>query len=235
MRKPWTTQERALLRALYPDTKTEQIAQQLDRTLTQVYQQAARQGLAKSAEYLASPAACRLRRGEHPGLATQFKKGIVPHNKGVKRPGWAAGRMRETWFKPGARTGIAARNWRPVGTILADTEGYLRIKVREAMPGEATGFGNVKVWPLLQRHVWERERGPIPPGHVVVFKNGERANCEPDNLELITRVELMRRNTIHNRYPKEMVNTIMLLGAVKRKLRDRRAKEYDDGSAQPSV
>jgi hypothetical protein len=47
-------------------------------------------------------------------------------------------------------------------------------------------------------------------------------------LELISRAELMRRNAIHNRYPEEMVRAIMMLGAVKRKLRERRAKEHHD-------
>ena len=43
----------------------------------------------------------------------------------------------------------------------------------------------------------------------------------------------MLRNTIH-KLPKELKDTIMLLGAVKRKVRER-GKKYNDGSAQPSV
>ena len=141
--------------------------------------------------------------------------------------------MKETQFKPGARSGKAAENWKPIGTILADGEGFLRIKVREGRKGEAYGFGNTKIWPLLNRHVWEQHYGPIPPGHAVVFRDRDRANCAIGNLELISRAELMRRNTIHN-LPTELRNTIMLLGAVKRKVRERHEK-YNDGSTQPSV
>jgi hypothetical protein len=234
-RRFWTDEEILIVRALYPGTKTARIAQQLSRPTSAVYQAAVKLGLHKSEEYLASPEACRLRRGEHPGLATQFKKGQVPVNKGMRRPGWAPGRMRETQFKPGRRQGAAAGNWRPLGTIAVDAEGYRRIKVREGKKGEAYGFGNTKIWPLLQRHNWEQAFGPIPDGHTVVFKDGDRSNCDVGNLEMISRAELMKRNTIHNRYPKDVVNTIMLLGAVKRKLRERNAKEYDDRSAQPPV
>ena len=164
-----------------------------------------------------------------------FGPGHTPANKGLRRPGWSPGRMRETQFKAGQRTGKAAENWRPLGTVLADSKGFLRIKVREGCKGEAYGFGNTKIWPLLGRYTWEKERGPIPPGHKVVFKDGDRANCAPENLELISNAEMMRRNSIHTQYPKDVVKTIMLLGVVKRKLREKRAQEHDDGSAQPSV
>jgi hypothetical protein len=233
-RRPWTAHELSIVQKLYANTKTSKIAEQLGRTVAQVYRGAAKLGLAKSEQYLASPDASRLRRGEHPGLATQFRKGQVPPNKGLRRPGYAPGRMAETQFRKGERTGIAATNWRPIGTILPDGEGFLRIKVREGVKGEAYGFGNTRIWPLLNRHIWEEHHGPIPASHAVVFRDRDRSNYAIENLELISRAELMRRNTIHNRYPKDVVNTIMLLGAVKRKLRERHEK-HNDGLAQPSV
>jgi hypothetical protein len=130
--------------------------------------------------------------------------------------------MRETQFRKGERSGVAARNWRPIGTVLTDTDGYLRIKVREAVCGvEATGFGNTRVWPLLQRHVWERKRGPIPPAHAVVFRDGDRKHCTIGNLECISRAELMRRNSLWRQYPRELAEVIQLNGALKRKLREK--------------
>src|SRR6185312_10334383 len=108
-------------------------------------------GLRKSAEYLASPNAYRFRRGGGCGKEYRFKKGQVPPNKGLRRPGWGPGRMKETQFKRGERRGVAAENYCPLGTIKTDPEGYQRIKVRDAAPGEHTGFGNVNVWPLLHR------------------------------------------------------------------------------------
>jgi hypothetical protein len=229
----WTGHELIIVRKFYPDTPTEKVAEMLGRSTSMVYQCADRLGLHKTAEYLASPDACRLRRGDRIGATTRYAKGNVPANKGLRRPGYGPGRMRETQFKNGNRTGAANRNWKPVGSIRPDDEGYLRIKVREHQPGEPNGFGNTKIWPLLQRHIWEQHFGPIPEGHNIVFRDGNRKNCDIANLEMISRAELMRRNTIHN-YPPELRDNIMLLGAIKRKLRETSEKQ-DDRSAKPSV
>jgi hypothetical protein len=226
----WSDDDLDFLRAHYPDTPTRKLAEVMNRKERSVYEKANHLGLRKSHEYLSSPAACRLGHGQ--GGATRFMPGHVPANKGLKRPGWAPGRMRETQFKKGERSGKAAKNWRPVGTILTDADGYLRIKVREGRCGEAAGFGNVRIWPLMQRHVWEQAYGPIPASHAVVFRDRNKTHVTLDNLELVTRAELMKRNSIH-RYPKELSNTIMLLGAIKRKLREHDEKHHD-GPAQPS-
>jgi hypothetical protein len=229
-RRFWSDEDLTLLAALYPSLPTQAVAQRLQRTLFSVYGTAQKRGLKKSPEFLDSEESGRLRKGEfRPGTEhTRFKKGQVPANKGLRRPGWAPGRMRETQFRKGDRTGVAARNWRPIGTILPDPEGYLRIKVREAVHGaEATGFGNVRVWPLLARHVWEQGHGPIPPGHVVAFKDRDRGNCAMDNLELISRAELAHRNRMWGRLPRELAEAIQLNGALKRTIRSRNGKEQN--------
>lgn len=223
----WSEEDDALLRERYPHEPTASLAADLRRTISSVYQRAKNMGLKKSDEYLASPAACRLRRGDNVGAACRFQEGHVPANKGLRRPGYAPGRMKETQFKKGHRSGIAASNWKPIGTILTDTDGYLRIKVREAQHGkEATGFGNTRVWPLLQRHVWEQTNGPIPSDHVICFKDGNKQNCAIENLECISRAERMSRNTIHN-LPKELVRTLQLLGALNRQI-NRRVKNDEE-------
>lgn len=238
IRKVWTDTERALLAAIYPLRATRQVAEKLERSLSSVYRMAEMLGLNKSETFLASDESGRARKG-HPiqgGEAHRFVKGSVPVNKGVRMPGWGPGRMKQTQFKKGCRTGEAAKNWRPIGTILPDTEGYQRIKVREAVHGkEATGFGNTKVWPLLNRHVWEQHKGPIPPKHVVVFKDRNRANCAIENLELISMAENARRNNIWTRYPRELSLTIQAAGVLKRKIRSLSGKEQDKRSARPSI
>jgi hypothetical protein len=220
----WAANEDDLLRRLYANTRTSEIVKSLPgRSLTMVYQRAAKIGLRKSAKFLASPDACRLRPGDNVGAAFRFKKGQVPANKGLRSPGWFSGRMRETQFKKGDRTGAAARNWRPIGTVLIDSDGYQRIKVREHRGGEHSGFGNTKIWPLLQRYVWERARGPIPPGHAVIFKNGDKQDCVIGNLECLSRAELMRRNTIH-RLPAPLKEVIMLKATIRATATRRRKK-----------
>jgi hypothetical protein len=95
-RKPWTAKEIELVRDLYPEVPTKLIAERLGRSVEKVYARAAKLGLHKSAEYLASPDACRLRRGDKVGLACRFQPGHAPANKGLRMPGWAPGRMAET-------------------------------------------------------------------------------------------------------------------------------------------
>ncbi len=218
--KEWTKTELDRLRKLYPARPTQKVAELLRRSVCSVNGAAHKLRLRKTEEYLQSPEACRLRRGEpRPGVAHQFPKGHVPANKGLRSPGWSPGRMRETQFKKGQRSGKAAENWKPIGTVLTDGEGYQRIKVREAMHGEATGFGNSSVWPQLHRQVWEQHHGPCPLGHVVVFKDRDRKNCAIENLECISRGDLARRNAMWGRYPRELIEAISMNGALKRKLR----------------
>lgn len=219
-RRFWSHEERARLAKLYPDRPTIKVAKVLNRSLAATYRMAEKLGVEKSEQYLHSEESCRLQKGSKSGATFRFLKGHIPANKGLRRPGWSAGRMKETQFKKGCRSGMAARNWRPVGTILADSDGYLRIKVREARHGkEATGFGNVGVWPLYNRYLWEKHHGPIPPTHIVIFKDGDRSNCVIENLELLSKADNARRNVMWAKYPRELADTIQLAGVLKRKLR----------------
>lgn len=230
-RKPWTAQEDAIIRQRVPQERTSDVAAAIGRTVPSVYQRARQLGVVKSPEYLASPAAKRTNGLQ--GMGTRFQKGHVPANKGVKRGrGWAPGRMADGQFKPGQRSGVAAKNWRPVGTIL-EADGYLRIKVREAVKGEAYGFGNTRVWPLLQRHVWEQANGPVPANHAIAFKDGNPKNCALDNLELITRQDLMKRNSVHN-LPAELKATVQLLGRVNRQIRKRERNGNQEQDRRPA-
>jgi hypothetical protein len=235
-RKIWTQKERDYLAETYPAQPTSDIAKTLNRSTISTYGMANKLGLKKSPEFIRSEASGRLQKGNTPHASVQFRfqKGQTPANKGLRRPGWSPGRMSETQFRKGQRTGMARKNWKPIGTILPDHEGYQRIKVREAIHGkEATGFGNTKVWPLLNRHTWEQNRGPIPPGHAVAFKDKNRQNCAIENLELISRKELARRNHMWNpeNMPRELAEAIQLNSALRRQIRSKHGKEQDQRSA----
>lgn len=217
-RRPWSEGDLGLLKELYPAKPTAEVAAILGRPVSSVYNAAFSFGLKKTPEALA--AIWRARPVAPGSVRCRFPKGHVPANKGVRSPGWAPGRMAETQFKKGERSGIAAKNWRPIGTILPDTEGYLRIKVREAEHGkEAFGFGNTKVWPLYSRYVWEQHKGPIPPKHIVAFKDRDRSNCAIENLELLSMADNARRNSMWRRMPPELIAAIQLNGVLKRRIR----------------
>lgn len=230
-RKVWTSSEVAYLTQHFPNKPTSEVASELGRSACSINGKAEALGLAKSEEYRRRYLReCGLRAGEF-AKATRFPKGHIPHNAGTRRPGWHAGRVRETQFRKGERRGKSAQNWRPVGTILKDSDGYLRIKVRETVPGEATGFGNSKVWMLYHRYLWQREHGPVPPKHIVVFRDGNRENCTIDNLQLITMAENAYRNRMWNKLPPELCEVIQLKAALKRKIR--RIEDGKENKAQP--
>jgi hypothetical protein len=220
LRKFWTQAELEVVRKLYAGRPTKEIARNIGRSVLSVYQAAAKLGLRKDEAYVRGPEGPGFQAGHRFGVATRFPKGHVPGNKGLRRPGWHAGRMKDTQFQKGRRSGAAARNWKPVGTVLPDSEGFLRIKVREAVCGkEPFGFGNVRVWPLLSRHTWEQHKGPIPQNHVIVYKDGDRSNCAIENLECVHRRVLAERNRMWNAYPRELAEAIQLNGVLKRKLK----------------
>jgi hypothetical protein len=208
----WSADEDAELRRLYPHEPTAVVARQLRRTLSATYGRARLLGLAKSAAYLASPHAYRFRRGYHAGWEQRFQKGHMPANKGLRRPGWHRGRMRETQFKPGMRSGKAAQHYMPVGsTRLID--GYVYRKVSD-VPNVPYAVN----WKPAHHLLWTQANGPVPPGHALIFRNGDKFDIRLDNLQLITRRELMARNSVHT-LPPALARTVQLLGALNRKIR----------------
>lgn len=220
MRRRWHPDEDAVLRMLYADTPTDAIAQQIDRTPHSTFQRARKLGLEKDAAYLASEAAGRIRRGDHRGRLHWFKKGEPPANKGLRRPGYAPGRMKETQFKKGQRSGVAVRLWKAIGTERISKDGYLERKINNDLPAR-------RRWRAVHLLLWESANGPLPRGHAVVFKNGDKTDIRLDNLDLITRADLMRRNTVHN-LPKPLAQAVQLLGALNRKINRRTRNEEQD-------
>jgi len=198
-RAQWPDSEVAYLRERYPHVTAETIARVLGKTVNQVYRKAKQLELEKSAEFFASSASGRSNLAEK-GTSQRFQKGLVPWNKGKK--GVTYDGMQATQFKPGQRP----HNSVPVGTVLKRPDGYLWVKLAE--PNE---------WTQVHRKNWQDVHGPIPPGKVLSFKDGNRANCAIDNLELITKRDVMLRNTLHN-FPKEITQLIQLRAVVTRQI-----------------
>ena len=116
-----------------------------------------------------------------------FQKGHAPGNKGkkleeyVKDPERVAEikrRMAPTQFKKGK----SPLNEKPVGTIVVNDHGYkLRKRQMEGTLWER--------WEFLHRAVWIEHNGPIPDGMMVIFRDGDRLNCDITNLTLISKQE----------------------------------------------
>ncbi len=208
----WTDEMIETLKTRYPHEKTETIAVDLGVSVVGIFQKAASLGLSKTEEYLGSPDACRLRRDNSGGIPYRFKKGQVPHNKGLRRPGYAPGRMAESQFQKGH----APHNTQEIGSYRITRNGTLQRKISNEKGS------NSKRWRGVHELVWIEANGPVPPKHICVFKEGKRTNVLEeitiDNVECITLGENMRRNSYHNRYPKEICLAIQMRGALNRKI-----------------
>lgn len=210
MRRRWTPGEDRVLRELYAITITSEIAQRLARPASSVYKRAGLLGLSKSPEFFEPDSSGRMRKGRaFRGVAYRFPKGHVPANKGQR--GFRASPATE--FKPGQR----GSKWLPIGSLRTSKEGYLQRKMTD------TGYPP-RDWVAVHRLVWIDAHGPIPEGHAVAFLPGrfsaEASTITPDALELVSRAELMRRNTIH-RMPKELVDLARLRGVLNRTIHDK--------------
>lgn len=106
------------------------------------------------------------------GLTGRFKKGNVPFNKGCK--GVCALGCEKSWFK----TGHVPSNHRAVGSERITKDGYIEIKIAE--PNK---------WQLKHRFVWEEVNGQIPKGKNIRFLDGDKLNCNIENLALVSKAE----------------------------------------------
>lgn len=68
--------------------------------------------------------------------------------------------------------------------------GYVYVKTAERPTRGQSGDN----WTPKNVHVWEREHGPLPEGHVVVFADGDARNFDPANLVAVPRRDMARLN-----------------------------------------
>ena len=208
----WSESEERTLIARYPDEPTQVLADEMGLSIYQVYAKARRLGLSKSEAFWQSTLSGRWDGTQ--GATCRFSKGIVPWNKGLKGLP-SSGRMAQTQFKAGNRP----ENWLPIGSLRTTSDGYQQKKITD------TGYPPVD-WKALHVLLWEEHHGPVPINLCVCFKDGNKAHIALNNLELLTRAERMRRNTIHQ-YPEELKSVIRAVSKLKRTIREAEHEKQD--------
>lgn len=207
MRKRWKPDAVALelVRRNFSCSKTQDLADVLGVQYHQVVKLASRMGLKKDEAWLNSPASGRT--DGLKGMGTRFQKGAVSWSKGrTLGPQWS----RATQFKPGQRPPNVAA----IGDLRIESGGYLQIK------RSLTGYPP-RDWLMFHRHVWQQAHGPIPPKHVVIFKDGRRrtdpTEITADVLECISQAEHMRRQSFH-RYGPEVAAVVHMRSRLTRQI-----------------
>jgi len=215
----WSAAESAELTRLYPDMDTPSLAAHFGRSIDSIYNHAFLLNLHKSSDYKVAVQARTTLNLTEGGKATRIQPGNTPWNKGKK--GWCGEGCERTQFRPGNMP----HTWKPLGSERICRDGYLERKVTDLR-----GRNNYRPVHLI---TWEAVNGPLPPGHAVIFKDGNKRNISLDNLQLVTRAELMRRNTRH-RLPPELNAVIQLRGVLNRII-NQKQRDTDEKQATGSA
>lgn len=201
----WTDERKAVFEEMYPTHSAQEIADALNTTKRVIYARSRHSDLKKTPEYLA---ALNKKLGEDlqkNGFANRFQKGQKPWCAGKKIG--MRGRTAETAFKKGHKPHNICR----VGKIRKPAN-YWKIKI-----------GEPNVWEFLHIHNWKKVNGEIPPNMCISFKDGNIDNCSIENLECITRGELLKKHWIHN-YPDDLKEVIQTIGRLKRIINNKEKK-----------
>jgi hypothetical protein len=117
-----------------------------------------------------------------------FKKDVKPWNAGTI----GVVKAKSTSFKKGNNQNKSV--WYDKAIVITRDEktGKCRKKIR---------IDNQ--WKYYSRYVWEDNFGPIPDGHIIIFKDGDSLNCEAWNLECISKQEALNRQNFNKKQARE--------------------------------
>lgn len=110
----------------------------------------------------------------------EFKKGLIPWNKGKEMREETRKKLKRTWFQKGNIT----FNTLPVGSTRTTKDGYKEIKIAEP-----------NVWALYQRHLYEQAHNEkLKKEDIILFADGDKTNFDIDNLIKVNRANLLLLN-----------------------------------------
>ena len=133
-----------------------------------------------------SASQCRAYKKNHDivsGVDCRFRPGQEPPNKGKPMSHEQYKKCKATMFKKGQ----IPKNHMEVGEYTHTTDGYLIRKVQEK------GTQRER-FEFVHRAVWEEHNGPIPAGKMVSFFDGDKDNCNIENLFLTDNEEHLELN-----------------------------------------
>lgn len=196
----FTPKEDQFLRANYRSIPAKRMSAMLGRSASTARQRMKRLGLVVPPEITAAFK-----------QQSQFKKGHRAANTGKKQAEYmdaaAIARTKKTRFKKGR----SPHNTKYDGYERISKDGYREVRIRKGK------------FVLKHRMVWEKYRGKIPRGMLIVFKDGNKQNIKLSNLEMISLRENMLRNS-SQRFGPEVFQLIQLRGALIRKIKNTRKK-----------
>ena len=119
-----------------------------------------------------------------------IKKGNIPKNKGKTwdeyMPKEAQEKSRKTTFKKGN----IPPNRREIGEERITKDGYIEMKVQDGCLNDN--------WVYKHRRIYEQHYGKIPEGYNIIFLDGNKKNCNINNLKAVSKAEdlIMNNNKL---------------------------------------
>lgn len=190
-----TSEQLAIFKEIYPTTKNKELAEMFNVSVNFVARKARDLGIKKCPLFISNN-----QKNNNKG---QFKKGLIPHNKGQKLSEDVKQKLQKTMFKKGNKP----QNTKQIGDEIIDSDGYTLVKVSDSKIKKER-------W-RLKHHIAFGE--PIPKDMILIFIDGNKQNFDKSNLKLITKAENMKKNTIY-RYPAELINLIRTSKKLSRKI-----------------
>ena len=200
----WSDEELNILCTMYPDRTNKEIGKMLGIHESTVYEKGKKLGLKKNDEIKTKGYKNLLIYGKK----TRYNKGHLPANKGKKIAEYCSEEVIKKMQKTSFPKGHIPHNHKSVGYERINRDGYIEVKTKEP-----------RTFKPKHRLVWEKENGAIPPGYNIQFRDGNRLNCNIENLYMISRNEQCVENSIH-RYPEELQKSIRLLGKLKKTIKN---------------
>ena len=208
--KEWTKYEVDYLKNNYSNNSTKDLSIKINRSISQIYNKAYSLKLKKSEAFLKSDKSGRLQKGDKTGNKTAFKKGNIPFNKGKKWSDYLPKEKQSKILKTTFQKGNKTHNTKEINTINLrynkNKIPYYHIKISKSK------------WQMLHVYLWEQAYGKTEKNEIIVFKDKNTLNCKIENLEKITRIENMYRNSKH-KYPKEIIPSMVLINELETKLK----------------
>lgn len=167
----------------------------------------------------------RKRQGWKTGRTGRFEKGRTSENKG-KRCALGTGGLHPNAVRTQFRKGASPQNYRGPGHEYVDSQsGYVVLIVDQTNPWSGAATRPV----LKHRHLWEQAHGPIPDDMCLKCLDGDKANSDPSNWELVPRAILPRLNGRfglgYDAAPAELKPTIMAVAKLKHQIHRRKSKQ----------
>ena len=204
IRRLWTEKECEVMISMFADNYTIDICKILNRTYGSICSQAKIMNLKKSDEFRSMELQKQADRLKIAGAKFRYAKGREPENKGKPMSKELYDKCKPTMFKKGNEPHNTCFD----GYERISRDGYIEVRIRKGK------------YVAKHRHLWEQLNGKLPKGYILIFKDRNQQNTSLDNLELISREENMRRNTIH-RFPNELKKTIRLINKLKKTINEK--------------